>query len=63
MHRVIAGIVINSDGSNLEMKWSCGHQGFLNLDWLRKHCYSSKVLEEGRKKISPLFATQVGTLP
>jgi gamma-butyrobetaine dioxygenase len=50
---------INSDGSNLEMKWSCGHQGFLNLDWLRKHSYSSKVLEEGRKKISPLFATQM----
>ena len=47
------------DGSNLEMKWSCGHEGYLNLDWLRKHCYSAKNLQEGREKTTPLFATQV----
>ena len=47
------------DGSNLDLKWSCGHEGYLNLDWLRKHCYSAKILQEGREKAAPLFATQV----
>ena len=26
-------------GENIEMSWSCGHHGYINTDWLRKHQY------------------------
>ena len=44
------------------MKWSCGHEGHLNLDWLKRNNYSSKTLEKGRKDSTFLFAKQVHKL-
>ena len=45
------------------MKWSCGHEGHLNLDWLKRNNYSSKTLEKGRRDSALfLFAKQVHKL-
>ena len=41
------------------MKWSCGHKGHLNLDWLRRHCYSAQTLEKARRNATPKLLTQV----
>ena len=43
----------------MNMKWSCGHKGYLNLDWMKNNCYSAHTLENGREKSIPTFATQV----
>ena len=47
------------ESGNLSMKWSCGHEGHLNLDWLKRHCHSAKTLEEARESSAPIPLTQV----
>ena len=43
----------------MKIKWSSGHEGHLNIDWLRKHCYSSHSLENARKSSKPDPVTKV----
>jgi gamma-butyrobetaine dioxygenase len=51
-----------TEGGDVKMKWSCGHEGHLNLEWMRKHCYSSQSLERARKSCAPTPLTQ-GSMP
>ena len=44
---------------NVNMKWSCGHEGYLNLEWLRNHCYSAHTLEVARKNSVPTLVKKV----
>ena len=46
----------------VKMKWSCGHEGYVNLDWLRRHCYSNHSLDKRHKGCIPLLSQQVYTL-
>ena len=50
--------VYTEDG-DVNMKWSCGHEGYTNLDWLKKHCYSSHSLKTARKNCLPPPVTKV----
>ncbi|CAI8039430.1 Gamma-butyrobetaine dioxygenase [Geodia barretti] len=45
----------------VKMKWSCGHEGHLNLDWLRRNCYSARTLKEARRNSTPKYLQD--TLP
>jgi hypothetical protein len=47
-----------AEGGDVKIKWSCGHEGHLSLDWLRRHCYSSHTLEKARRNSTPKPLTQ-----
>ena len=36
---------MSAEGEDVKFKMSCGHEGQMNMDWLRKHCYSSHTLQ------------------
>ena len=52
-------VCASTEDGDMKMKWSCGHEGYLNLDWLKKHCYSSHSLETARKNSLPAPVTKV----
>ena len=43
----------------MRIKWSCGHEGYINLDWLKRNSYSCYALENHRKSIHPELKKQV----
>ena len=47
------------EDGDVRIKWSCGHEGYLNLDWLKRHCYSRHTLENRRKRSYPDLGKQV----
>ena len=51
---------VYKDG-DVKIVWSSGHEGHVNLDWLRRHCYSHHSLEERRKECLPEVQKQVVT--
>ena len=42
-----------SDGM-VQMSWSCGHNGFIGVDWLKQHRYIVPV--DGEDTTKPLVA-------
>ena len=46
----------------MRIKWSCGHEGYINLDWLKRNSYSCYALETRRKSIHPDLKKQVARL-
>ena len=61
IYKALLCFVINVEDEGVKMKWSCGHEGHVNLDWLRRHCYSNHSLDVRRKNCSPLLPQQVKT--
>ena len=54
-----------SAGDKLHLVWSNlygEHDGHINLDWLKEHCYSDKSRREKVKKSTPLVAVSVAIL-
>lgn len=48
-----------SVGDDLHLIWSNlhgEHEGHIDLDWLKKHCYSNKSRKEKLSKTTPLVA-------
>jgi hypothetical protein len=53
----ISGATVTGVG-DVKIKWSCGHEGHLNLDWLKRHCYSPHTLEKARRESLPILSKQ-----
>ena len=47
--------LLSTGEGKVKMKWSCGHEGHLNLDWLRRNCYSARTLKEARRNSTPKY--------
>ena len=54
----MCSLLMAGDGE-VRIKWSCGHEGYVNLDWLKRHSYSSHALETRKKKSYPQLEKQV----
>jgi hypothetical protein len=53
-----SGPILFAGDGDVRMKWSCGHEGYVNLDWLKRHSYASHTLENRRKSIHPELGKQ-----
>ena len=52
---------MSADGEDVKLRWSCGHEGHLNIDWLRKHCYAPHTLQKAMKDGMPNISALVGS--
>ena len=58
----LISVFILPEYGDVKIVWSSGHEGHVNLDWLRRHCYSHHSLEEARRKTTPKLLSQVNNI-
>ena len=58
---IIMIVVLYVEDGVVKVKWSCGHEGHLQVDWLKEHCYSKHSLDTATKNGKPISIASVST--